>query len=214
MEYSYMPIGISIKKRKCLVVGGGRVALRKIDTLLDFGAEITVIAPEPDKKIEYYAGRNLLRLEKRKYNSPEAADYGIVISACDDENVNELVSSDCQKNGVPVNVVDNPNLCDIIFPAVVKRDCLTIATMSDGQAPFLSRHLRIILEDIFAEKRWVTIARLASVSRDRVQKTFRDNPEKKQACFARFLDIDWQKTLKEKPDEELSDFLDKLLEFN
>jgi siroheme synthase-like protein len=212
MEYSYMPIGIDIAKRRCLIVGGGEVALRKIDTLLDFGTDITVIAPEPIDKICFYAEKKRLHLEKRKYTSPEVKNFGIVIAASDDNEVNETVAGDCRDASIPVNVVDNPGLCDFIFPSVLKRDCLTISVLSDAQAPFLSGHLRMVLENIFAEKRWVTIAQLASVFRRRVNKTYADNQKLKAASFANFLDNDWQKTLEEVPDEELSDFLDTLME--
>ncbi|MFH2036925.1 MAG: bifunctional precorrin-2 dehydrogenase/sirohydrochlorin ferrochelatase [Candidatus Zixiibacteriota bacterium] len=211
MDYSYMPISISIEDRKILIVGGGQVALRKLETLLDFGADITLVAPEPDKKIEYFAESGRIRLEKRKYESPEASQYGIVISASDDIEVNKTVSEDSKKAGIPVNVVDNPKLCDFIFPAVLKRDCLTVSVSSDGRAPFLSGHLKMVLDSIFQEKRWVTIAQLAAVFRLRVNRMFGDDHKKKNECFASFLETDWQAILKEIPDNELSDFLDTLI---
>ena len=105
MANQFLPICISLKTRRCLVVGGGRVALRKIDTLLNYETDITVVAPEVDEKIEYYASKNLLKLIKRKYQSPEASEYGLVVSAGDDMDVNRQVSEDCRKAGVPVNVV-------------------------------------------------------------------------------------------------------------
>ena len=212
MDYSYMPISISIEDRKILMVGGGKVALRKLETLLDFGADITVIAPEPEKKIEFFAESGQIKLEKRKYKSPEANQYGIVISASDDLSVNKTVSEDCKNARIPVNVVDNPKLCDFIFPAVLKRDCLTISVSSDGKAPYLSGHLKMVLDSIFQEKRWVTIAQLAAVFRLRVTRMFGGNHQKKNECFAKFLEADWQTILKDVPDEELSDFLDTFIE--
>jgi siroheme synthase-like protein len=210
MANKYLPIGISLKARACLVVGGGNVALRKIETLLEYDSQITVVAPEPLDKIEYYAGKEKLKLERRAYRSPEAQQYGIVISASDDNGVNEAVYEDCKGAGIPVNVVDNPAMCDVIFPAIIKRDCLTVAVSTDGKAPFLSGHLRLILEGVFPE-RWSKLAKLAARFRAKVQKQFKDQPERKAAALERFLNADWQALLKEKSGPQLEQELEKLL---
>jgi siroheme synthase-like protein len=211
MTNEYLPICISLKARRCLIVGGGRVALRKIDTLLDYESDITVIAPEVVEKIEYYAKRNFLKLDKREYKSPEVSEYGIVISASDDMAVNEKVYEDCSASGVLVNVVDNPPLCDFIFPSVIRRDCLAVAVSSDAKAPFLSRHIRLILENIFPNN-WNKVAKLATGFRKKVRSRWQDNLEKKTASFGKFLDTDWKTILKEKSDEEIKKMLDDMLE--
>ncbi len=211
MPNKYLPVNISLKDRTCLVVGGGKVALRKIENLLDYDANLTVIAPELDKRIEFYAEKGKLKLEKRKYQSPEGATYGLVISASDDNAVNEQVSKDCRKAGVPVNVVDNPTLCDVIFPAVIKRDCLSIAVSTDGKAPFMSGYLRLILEDVFPE-RWSRIARLAATFRKKVGQRWPGEPTRRADCFNSFLNTDWKTLLDEKNDRELEEELDRLLE--
>jgi len=210
MANTYLPIGLSLKKRSCLVVGGGKVALRKVDTLLDYDSKITVITPEPVEKIEYYASKGKLKLERRAYCSPEAETYGIVISASDDSTVNKTVYEDCRAAGVPINVVDNPALCDVIFPAVIKRDCLSVAVSTDGKAPFLSRHLRLILEGVFPE-RWNRLAKLASKFRIKVQKKWIGQPEEKAAAIERFLNADWQTILKEKSSDEIERKLEDFL---
>jgi uroporphyrin-III C-methyltransferase/precorrin-2 dehydrogenase/sirohydrochlorin ferrochelatase len=212
MAHTYMPIGLSLKKRSCLVVGGGKVALRKIDALLDYDTDITVVAIEPHEKIEYYAEKGLVKLEKRAYRSPEAQSYGVVISASNDGAVNEAVHADCKKAGVPINVVDNPGLCDFIFPAVVRRDCISLAVSSDGKAPFLSSHLRLILENLFPENRWEKIAGLAADFRVQVHKRWPDDPEKRAAAIAKFLESDWKELLRSNTDEELCRLLDGMLD--
>ena len=210
MANKYLPISISLKARPCLVVGGGSVALRKIETLLEYDSQITVVAPEPLEKIEYYAKKGKLKLERREYKSPEAQQYGIVISASDDDGVNEAVYKDCKAAGIPVNVVDNSAMCDVIFPAVLKRDCLTVAVSTDGKAPFLSGHLRLILEGVFPE-RWSKLAKMAARFRAKVQKQFKDQPDRKAAALQRFLNADWQTLLKEKSGQQLEQELEKLL---
>lgn len=211
MANKYMPINISLENRRCLVVGGGDVALRKVETLLEYECDITVIAPKPDDKIEYFAKKGELKLEMREYRSPEATDYGIVISASNKKEVNVQVSEDCRNAGVPVNVVDNPPLCDFIFPAVVKRDILSVAISTDGQAPFLAGQLRLILEDVFP-KRWKKIAGYAAIFRKKVMARWRGNPDKKALCYSRFVQTDWQSILKDKSDDEIEALLDALVE--
>jgi siroheme synthase-like protein len=211
MTNSYLPVSVSTKDRPCLVVGGGRVALRKIETLLEYKLKITVVAPQPQEKIEFYAEKGRLTLEKRKYKSPEASSYGIVISASDDKAVNKLVFEDCKRAGVLINVVDNPPLCNFIFPAVVRRESLTVAVSTDGKAPFLSGHLRSILENIFPDH-WNKMMRLASVFRKKVQERWPEDIEQRMACFGRFVEADWKSLIKEKSDEELESELDRMLE--
>lgn len=210
MANKYLPIGISLTGRNCLVVGGGKVALRKIDTLLDYDTKITVVAPEPDEKIRYYAESNKLELKQREYRSAEAADYGLVVSASSDHAVNKQVHKDATGARVPVNVVDNPALCDFVFPAVTRRNCLTVAVSTDGKAPFLAGYLRLVLDDIFPE-RWNRIARYAAVYRKMLQEQGPKVREDKMRCLNHFLGADWKEILKEKSEdqikEQMSDWL-------
>jgi siroheme synthase-like protein len=207
-----MPVGISLKKSRCLVVGGGTVALRKVDNLLNYASEVTVVAPEIHEKLDYYARRGLIKVEKREYKSPEAAQYGIVIAACDNKELNGKIYEDCRKSATLVNTVDNPALCDFIFPAVVQRDCLTIAVSSDGKAPFLAGNLKLILENIFPDH-WQKIASLAARFRKMVMDRWDDEIEKKNACYERFIAADWKTIIKEKNDHEIDNFISGMLEF-
>ena len=210
MANEYLPVGLSLKVRSCLVVGGGKVALRKIETLLDYDSQITVVAPEPDEKIAYYAEKGKLQLKQRAYSSPEAQQYGLVISASDDAGVNKAVHRDCRAVGIPINVVDNPAMCDVVFPAVLKRDCLTVAVATDGKAPFLSGHLRLILENVFPE-RWSVLAKQAAQFRTKLYRHYKDQPEKRTAAIERFLGADWQTLLKDKSTDEIEQEVDRIL---
>ncbi|RKX26848.1 MAG: hypothetical protein DRP45_02535 [Candidatus Zixiibacteriota bacterium] len=202
MANTYMPITLSMKQRTCLVVGGGAVALRKVDTLLDYETTITVVAPEINEKLEYYATKNLITVEKRPYKSPEAGNYGLVIAASDADGVNHQVRDDCVAASVLVNVVDDPSRCDFIFPAVLRRDCLTTAISTDGKAPFVSSHLRVILSNIFPAH-WNPLMRYAAAFRKRVQEHWGSDAVKKEACFADFLETDWKTLLKNKDKEAI-----------
>jgi siroheme synthase-like protein len=211
MKYNYMPISVSLKDRPCLVVGGGTVALRKVEALLDYETMITVVAPEVHEKLEYHASRGRIRLEKREYRSPEAAAFGVVVSASDDSELNRRVYEDAKGSGALVNVVDDPRHCDFIFPAVLRRDCLTTAISTDGKAPFMSGHLRAILENIFPGH-WERLMSLAATYRVMVRDRWDGDPAKKSACYAEFLEADWQSLLKEMDDDEIRAELERMLE--
>jgi len=211
MQHKYMPISVSLKDRPCLVVGGGLVALRKVENLLDYDTAITVVAPEVHEKLEYHAERGRITLEKREYKSPEAGAYGFVVSATDDVALNRRVHADARETGALVNVVDDPPHCDFIFPAVLRRDCLTAAISTDGKAPFVSGHLRLVLDNIFPGH-WKQLMRLAASFRTRVRDRWPDDPRKKNACYTEFLEADWKSMLKELNDEQVEEELGRMLE--
>jgi siroheme synthase-like protein len=211
MGHRFMPISVSMKGRPCLVVGGGLVALRKVESLLEYDTAITVVAPEVDEKLEYHAERGRITLEKREYQSPEASAYGLVVSAADDVTLNRRVHEDARETGALVNVVDDPSHCDFIFPAVLRRDCLTTAISTDGKAPFVSGHLRLVLDNVFPGH-WVRLMRLATSFRKMVRNRWADEPGKKSACYAEFLEADWKKMLKELNDDEIAEELTRMLE--
>jgi precorrin-2 dehydrogenase/sirohydrochlorin ferrochelatase len=211
MPNEYMPVSLDLKNRTCLVVGGGNVALRKVETLLDYDTKITVIASDVHEKLAYHAEAGRIAVEKREYRSPEAAAFGLVISASDDKELNRRVYDDAKGSGALVNVVDDPPHCDFIFPAVLRRGCLTTSVSTDGKAPFMSGHLRLILENIFPDH-WDKLMRLAAAFRTKVRKRWPDEPEKKNICYSEFLEVDWKRLLKDASDEEIEAELDRILE--
>ncbi len=209
--HKFMPISVSLKDRPCLVVGGGLVALRKVESLLDYDTSITVVAPRVHEKLEYHAEKGRISLEKREYQPPEASRYGLVISATDDAALNGRVHEDARGAGALVNVVDDPPHCDFIFPAVLRRDCLTAAIATDGKAPFMSGHLRLVLDNIFPQH-WGQLMKLAASFRGRVRSRWGESPEKMNACFAEFLEADWKSLLKDSSDDEIEAELSRMLD--
>jgi len=213
MKHRYMPISVAMGDRRCLVVGGGHVALRKVENLLDYEASITVVAREVHDKLQYHARRGTIALHEREYRSPEAGDYGLVISATADKTLNRRVYEDARKGGALVNVADDPPHCDFIFPAVLRRDCLTAAISTDGKAPFMAGHLRLILENVFPGH-WERLMRLASSFRTRVRDRWKGDSGKKNLCYQRFLEADWKALFKERSDEEIENELARMVELS
>ena len=207
----FMPVSISLKDRRCMVVGGGVFALGEVENLLEYDAAITVVAPKMHEKLEFHAKQGRVTLEKREYRSPEVADYGLVVSASEDAAVNKQVHQDARDAGVLVNVVDDLPHCDFIFPAVLRRDCLTAAISTDGKAPFVSGHLQVVLENIFPAH-WERLMRLAASFQSRVEARWADDPARKNACYSEFLEADWKRMLEEMDDEQIEAELTRMLE--
>ena len=135
----FLPLFHNLKGRNVLLVGGGEVALRKGRLLADAGAALKVVAPEIDPQLTELALHSQGSVQLRGYQADDLQDICLVIAATDDEPLNAQISVQAQALGVPVNVVDAPKLCSVIFPAIVDRSPLIIAVTSGGDAPVLAR---------------------------------------------------------------------------
>jgi len=206
-----MPVSVAMKDRSCLVVGGGVIALRKVESLMEYDTKITVIAAEADRKLEYHAEKGKIRLENRDYKSPEAATFNLVIAATDNHDLNHQVYEDARGAGALVNVVDDPPFCDFIFPSITRRDNLTVSISTDGRAPFMSGHLKQILGNIFPEH-WNKLMRYAAEFRLKVRARWPGEPPRQQDCYEKFLQTDWKTVLKHTSHEEILKLLDGLIE--
>jgi precorrin-2 dehydrogenase / sirohydrochlorin ferrochelatase len=143
---TYYPAFIDLENKKTVVVGGGKVAERKILGLLGRGAKVTVVSPGITKRIEREKQKGRLRHIFRAYRKSDLKEAFLVIAATDDREVNERVSRDAP---CLVNVVDVPKLCNFIVPSTMQRGPLTIAISTGGVSPALARSLRKELEKIY-----------------------------------------------------------------
>ena len=129
------PVTLNVKGRRCLVVGGGWVALRKVEGLIAEGAQVTVVTPEAVGPLASLAKDQAITLEKRAYRPGEAAPFPLGFAAADEREVNRRVSEDAASAGVWVNVADDPALCTFHLPARVRRGSLQLSIASAGEAP-------------------------------------------------------------------------------
>jgi siroheme synthase-like protein len=148
---AYYPIFLELKGKPCLVVGGGQVAARKVEGLLSAGARVTVMSPALDPDLAKLKAERRIGHVDRQYQYVDVKGYTVVIAATDDEAVNERVASNARHDGVPVNVVDEPALCDFIVPSVVRRGDVVLAISTGGLSPALARWLRRELESYLSE---------------------------------------------------------------
>lgn len=163
-----LPIFIDVRDRRCLVVGGGEIATRKISLLLKADARVVVVAPGLCSRLaELHAG-GTIAWEKAEF-SPRYLDQAwLVIAATDDGAVNLAVSQAAQGRGIPVNVVDQPALCTFTMPSIIDRSPVVVAISSGGEAPVLSRLLRARLETLIPAA-YGRLAALAGKFRKQVQ---------------------------------------------
>ncbi|MBD3347116.1 MAG: bifunctional precorrin-2 dehydrogenase/sirohydrochlorin ferrochelatase [Chitinivibrionales bacterium] len=146
------PIYLKLTEKPCLVVGGGTVAERKIASLIEEGARITVIAPEVTPSIVARAKEKKIEtLHKRRYNKGEAKDYFLIIAATGDAETNKVVSMDAHEAERLVNVVDVPDLCSFYVPARVTKGNLSIAISTAGSFPGMAKKIRKELEPLFPD---------------------------------------------------------------
>jgi precorrin-2 dehydrogenase/sirohydrochlorin ferrochelatase len=139
----YYPVCLDIAGKQCLVVGGGKVALRKALDLLEAGAKVRAVAPQFIEAFRKSCGIELCR---KAYDSADLRDCALVIAATDSEDVNRRVCEDARLARVLVNVVDAPELCDFIVPATLRRGDMTISVSTGGASPSLARKIRLELE--------------------------------------------------------------------
>ena len=211
----FFPILLNLQKFPCLVVGGGEVALRKVKSLLLFNAKITVISPKICKPLKELEIKNKINIILKSYSKERIKNHKIVFCATDNHLLNEQVHKDCKKEGIPLNVADNPSLCDFILPANVKRGTLTISFSSQGTAPFMVRELKKKSELTFSPV-YNDIMELAGDFRKKllVNKKFKST-ERKTEAFNKFLNIDWESILEKESKESAYKQLQRILnDFN
>ncbi len=141
------PVFLDVRARKCVVVGGGEIAARKAEALLDAGAAVTVISPEFCQDLEEHAAAGRIACIRTPYREDALDDAFVAVAATDDEAVNTRVNRDCRARNIIVNVVDVPELCDFHVPSIIRSGDITVAIGTGGKSPALSRHLRLMLQD-------------------------------------------------------------------
>lgn len=142
----FYPVYLNIKGKECVVVGGGRVALRKVNGLLDSGALVTVISPDLHADLAALFDQGLIFWRKKKYSANDIETAFLVIAATDDIGAQDTVLKDAERFNILLNVADVPDKCNFILPARVQRGSLSISVSTGGKSPALAKMLRRKLE--------------------------------------------------------------------
>lgn len=203
----YYPIFLDMAGRPCVVIGGGAVAERKVEGLLQVGADITVISPSLTRCLEDWAKEGKIRHIVRERRVGDLAGYQIAFVATDSAEVSAAVAQEGQELGVWVNAADEPAHCDFILPSVLRRGELAVAVATGGSSPALSRAIREELEDYFTDD-YATLAEIVSDVRQELRK--RSSFPSAEA-WHKTLNGDLRRLIKEGKREEAKAYLFKRL---
>ena len=148
----YYPVNLDIQNRKCLVVGGGSVGTRKVMTLLECGAVVTVVSSDVTGELLELAEKKMIELKRRPYDSFDIDGMFLVIGATDNEELNWQINRDAEHQNKLCNIADRPEACNFILPSIVNRGNLVIAISTSGKSPAFAKKMRQDLEKEFGEE--------------------------------------------------------------
>ncbi len=187
---SYYPLFCNLQGKRVLVVGGGRVACRKVEALLPSGASVVVVSPEVVPELEQMAAEGDIQWEKRSFQPDDCQDVWLIIAATDDEDVQKIVFSQAEKRRIFCNVVDEPKRCSFIVPSQVRRGDLVLAISTAGQSPAVAKALRKRLEREFPGS-WGRFVSLCGELRRLILAGTGDDLPDRCAALADFRVVDW-----------------------
>lgn len=189
----YYPIFLNIQDKKCVVVGGGNVAWRKVCSLKEAGAKVVVVSPDFCPELEKEAGIERIQ---QKYDTGHLKGASLVVASTDDGEVNKKVYYDAIESGILVNVVDKPEFCSFIVPASVMRGDLCISISTGGASPALARNIREYLEGQFGEE-YDEFTKLLSEMRRKMLSEIKDESVRRD-ILQRIAGLDMLEVVKKK----------------
>src|SRR3990172_151623 len=174
----FLPVFLNIKHKPCLVVGGGEVAARKASLLMRAGAQVTVVSPSLSPALAQLIREKNLCHKVAAFSDGDLDGHSLVIAATDDMQVNREVHALAVQRGIPVNVVDCPELCSFILPSIVDRSPIIVAVSSGGASPVLARVLRARLETLIPAA-YGRLAALVASFRGQVKQQLNSLPQRR-----------------------------------
>ena len=175
----FFPVFLDLEDRDCLVVGGGRVAARKAGLLRRAGARVHVVAPQVCDELKRQADAGDIEWLAREFADNDLQDKVLVIAGTDRAEINRHVSELAHRLNIPVNVVDQPELCSFIVPSIIDRSPVQVAVSTGGHSPVLARLLRARLES-YVPAAYGRLARLVESFRERVKQRFGKVEQRRQ----------------------------------
>lgn len=184
----FYPMMVDLRGKRCLVVGGGAVAERKVALLVECGGQVEVVSPKATARLTALASSRRIRLRRRPVRPSDVPGAFVVVAATDDPRVNRAVSEWVKRAGGLVNVADDPLTCSFLVPSVIRRGDLTVAISTGGGSPALAKKLRQRLEQTIGPEYEAFVAALRLL-RERARQTIAD-PKERQAIYRRAVGSD------------------------
>ncbi len=175
----YYPVFLRVAGRRCIVIGGGTVAEQKVRSLIKAGARVTVVSPEIGAHLQALAAENTITCHRRAYRSDDLAGCTLAIAATNHEDTQRRVVRDAAAARVWLNVVDRPEHCDFIVPAVVEQGDLVVAASTGGASPALAKRIRHDLQQHFGPE-YAQALRLLRRLRRRLSGRVQDPAERRR----------------------------------
>jgi len=174
----YFPVFVKLKDQDCLVVGAGEIAARKIELLARAGAKITVIGNKISQHVSSLEQTYQLKLLQKSFVPADVSGFRLVVSATDNKETNQQVAKAAEEQNILVNVVDSPDICSFIFPAIIDRSPVVAAVSSGSAAPVLARLLRAKIETIIPPA-YGRLANLSEKYRNDVKKHIKEPAQRR-----------------------------------
>ena len=194
MKMKYYPINLDVCKKPCVVVGGGGVGTRKVETLLACGANVTVISPDITPRLQTLSDQHKIEIKKRAYDSLDLSDAFLVIGATDNEQLNQQIHADAEKRHMLCNIADRPKSCNFILPSIIQRGDLVLTISTSGRSPAYAKKLRQTLEELFGEEHAVFLTLMGNI-REKLLKEAHE-PEFHKPIFEKLIDADLVEKIK------------------
>ena len=205
----YYPVCLDIRKRKCLVVGGGSVGTRKVLTLLSCRADITVVSPVVTAALQKLADSGSILLKKRPFRSSDLEGMFLVFGATDNEALNRQIHTGAERLGLLCNIADRPEACNFILPSIVNRGDLIIAISTSGQSPAFAKKLRKDLEAVFGNEYAVLLKLMGAVRQKLLSQDHQ--PEAHKPLFEQLLNRNLLALIKDRKYEDINALLLEIL---
>lgn len=205
----YYPVHLDIQNRNCLVVGGGAVGTRKVVTLLDCGANVTLISPAVSDQLRGLAASGLIKIKERPYRSGDLDGMFLVIGATDDERLNRQISKDADRLNTLCNIADRPKVCNFILPSIVQRGDLVVTISTSGKSPALAKRLRKTLEDLFGEEYGVFLKLMGAIRQKLLKQSHK--PEAHKHLFEQLIAADLIDMIRDEKTEGINSRLLEIL---
>jgi precorrin-2 dehydrogenase/sirohydrochlorin ferrochelatase len=205
----FYPILVDLQGKKALVVGGGKVAQRKIESLLEYGASVHVIARELTAELEQLRSRKRIELLGGEFSEAHLEGVFLVIAATDDALLNRRVSQEAQKRGLLVNAVDQPADCNFIVPSVLSRGDLLIAVSTSGKSPAFARKVRVELEQHFGEEYGFFLNLMGNLRKEILRLGL--SQEENKRAFEKLVYSDLLQAIRQKKWDLASQIIEKVL---
>ena len=155
-EKIYFPIFIDLSEKHIVAIGAGKIASRRVRTLLEFAGKITVVAPEISEEILALAGKGPVQLKRRVFEEVDLDGADMVLAITDDKELNQKIGTLCREKGIPVNTSHDKDLCDFYFPGVVQKENVVVGVTASGkdhkQAKEVTEKIREALDGMEEEE--------------------------------------------------------------